>query len=66
MSKRLDQALRAMDTQRADADGRIRLGGTQSRAEGVFLTSLFDGMFGRAVFAVCVAALTALLLWLFV
>ncbi len=65
MSKRLDEAMRAMDTQRADGDGRVRLGGTQSRAEGVFLVSFFSGTFGLVVFLVCLAALIALLVWLY-
>jgi hypothetical protein len=65
MAGNLDRALRQMDTQNRDADGRLRLGGTQSRAEGVFLASLFDGVFGRIVFAVCVAALAAILVWLY-
>jgi hypothetical protein len=66
MGKRFDEASRAMDTQGVDGDGRIRLGGTQARAEGVFLTSLFSGTFGVVVGLVCVAALTALLVWLYV
>jgi hypothetical protein len=65
VSKRLDEATRAMDSQGVDADGRIRLGGTQARAEGVFLTSLFSGVFGVVVFVLCVAALAALLVWLY-
>jgi hypothetical protein len=65
VAKRFDEAMRAMDSQRADGDGRIRLGGTQARAEGVFLASLFGGAFGAVVFAICVAALAALLVWLY-
>ena len=65
MVKRLESAMRAMDSQNRDGDGRLRLGGTQSRAEGVFLASLFDGAFGWIVFAVCVAGLAALLVWLY-
>ena len=65
MRKRLDDAMRAMDTQRADGDGRVRLGGTQVRAEGVFWAELFSGTFGVVVFAVSTAALAALLVWLY-
>jgi hypothetical protein len=65
VAKRLDDAIRAMDTQNVDGDGRLRLGGTQARAEGVFLTSLLTGTFGLVVGAVSVAALAALLVWLF-
>ena len=57
--------MRAMDTQRADDDGRVRLGGTQARAEGVFLASFFSGTFGLVVFVVCIAAVAALLVWLY-
>jgi len=66
MSKRLDEAMRAMDTQRADGDGRIRLGGTQVRAEGVYWSSLLSGTFGLVVVVASVAALTAILIWLFI
>ena len=65
MANRLDEAMRAMDSQRVDGDGRLRLGGTQARAEGVFWAELFSGTFGVVVFAVCVAALVALLIWLY-
>ena len=58
--------MRAMDTQNVDGDGQLRLGGTQARAEGVFFASLFSGTFGLVVGAICVAALAALLIWLFV
>jgi hypothetical protein len=66
MSRRLDEAMRAMDTQRVDGDGRLRLGGTQARAEGVFLSTLLSGTFGVVVGWVCVALFAALLIWLFV
>jgi hypothetical protein len=65
VTKHLDEAMRAMDSQRADGDGRLRLGGTQARAEGVFWAELFRGTFGIVVFAICVAALAALLIWLY-
>jgi hypothetical protein len=55
-----------MDTQRLDGDGRMRMGGTEARAEGVFLASLFSGRFGLVVLLASVAALVALLIWLFV
>jgi hypothetical protein len=66
MRKPLDEAMRAMDTQNVDGDGRVRLGGTQARAEGVFLSSLFSGTFGVVLGVVCVAAMAAPLFWLFV
>jgi hypothetical protein len=65
VAKRFDEAMQAMDSQRADGDGRIRLGGTQARAEGVFLASLFSGKFGVVVFVVCLVALAALLVSLY-
>ena len=64
MSKRFDGAVRDMDAASIDPDGRMRLGSQQARAEGVFLTSLFSGRFGVVVFAVCCAALAALVVWL--
>jgi hypothetical protein len=53
-----------MDANAADDDARWRLS-TPARADYAFWDTLLAGTAGWAVFAVCVAALAALLIWLF-
>jgi hypothetical protein len=64
VSKRLDKAIREMDATSWDADGRQRLS-SYSRADYAFLSSLLDGWVGSAIVVACVAALVALIVWLY-
>jgi hypothetical protein len=61
VAKRLDEALRAMDAQRVDDDA-----SSLARADGAFLYTLLSGTVGLVAATVSVAALAALLIWLFV
>jgi hypothetical protein len=64
VSKRLEDSLDAMDANSVDDDGKWRLS-TPARADYAFWSSLLRGWVGRAVFAGCIAALTALIVWLY-
>jgi len=65
MSRRFQRSMDAMDANAWDADGRWRLS-TYAKADYAFWNTLFGGWVGWAVFAVCLAALTALVVWVFV
>jgi hypothetical protein len=65
MSGRFQKSLDAMDANATDADGRWRLS-TPASADFAFWDTFFRGWVGRALLAVCGAAVVALAYWLFI
>jgi hypothetical protein len=64
MTNRFDRAVDEMDANAWDADGKWRLS-SPARMDYAFWNELLRGWVGWAMFALCAAAVAALLVWLY-